>query len=341
MKKSFSIIICILISLMVLSCDLSIQFPSHVSSSILSFPSSPTNTYESIVKNEKGEITAIVKSASSTWLLAEENENRFTEIFLHTESNDSCLRTDYALYEIIEDGKILFKRTCFTSEKSIVDFALYDQDTGNLEVMTTNLPAGTIDLSWDPDYNQAIGYYNTFSNGTLFWLWEGGYGPLDLVIKDGNHSWNLKDDFPNFSGAKEGKTGNTGRADWSPNGDNIAFFASSDAIGITGVRRFEVKYKLYLMEVEDLKPYPVLDDIFSPYVIDWSPDSKYIAFIGKSGDRKQYGVWLFSVESGTVSLISEGEYRTVLWRDDGLSIVALRCEDVLECNQVEEFKLTN
>ena len=218
----------------------------------------------------------------------------------------------------------------------------YDWKTDKLTEIAGPLPLGSSGASWNPDQTKAIGYLTSgFTTKTLFWIWDNGFGPLDLVIGDKNHSWNLKDDFPNFQTGDTGKTGSTGRAAWSPDGSQIAFFASPDAVGKTGFNKFGAGYNLYLMNPQTLTPTVAFDKIYSPYLLAWSPNSKNIAFIGEYGFLKQYGIWLYSLETNTVSLVSPGIFNGLLWSPDGKKLVAIGCIKDNQCSHIEEYDLTN
>ncbi len=179
-----------------------------------------------------------------------------------------------------------------------------------------------------------------FATKTLYWISKDGFAPLDLVVGDQSRSWNLRDDFPDFKADDTGKTGTTGRAAWSPDGKFIAFFASPDAIGKTGFARFGVEFNLYLMDPETMQYQVVADQIYSPFLLQWSPDSTRIAFIGKYGFRQENGLWFYSVNTKSITNISKGDFKSLVWRPDGKNLVAIRCQDLEVCTQVYEYDLT-
>lgn len=314
-------------------------FQNDIKSKILDFPLSSTGTYDSIIINKYGEVVVLVKEkVDGKWLFAKENSEVFGNISLPLEPREICSRTVFEMYETMPSGFLQIEKTCLKLEGSINSLLSYDLETGELHELVTNIPSGGITASWRPDQKMAVGsFYDGFASSTLFWLWKGGYEPMDLIISEGDYSWNLKDDFPNFEGSNVATTGNAERATWSPDGNLIAFWGSPEAIGVTGFDRLEVNYHLYLMDSVALKPYSVQTGIHYPHIMKWSPDSHYIAFIGF---LKQKGLWLYSLDTNSISLISKGDFRTLVWKGNG-NIVALRCADVLICNQVEEFDIAN
>jgi hypothetical protein len=272
-------------------------------------------------------------------LYASENDEEFTQFVLPQDLR--CSPDRYHAYETLPDGRLQVWEWCLTGEGGIDYLLAYDWNTRQFVELVGPLPLGTSGASWNPEQTKAIGYLDSkFATKTLFWIRLDGFDPLDLEIKDGNRSWNLKDDFPKFKADDTGKTGTTGRAAWSPDGESIAFFASSEAIGKTGFDRFGVEYKLYLMNPDTLQPSAVADSIFSPFLLSWSPDSTHIAFIGKYGFWKENGIWLYSTKDNSITKISEGRFQEVIWRSNS-SVIAIRCESIDVCHQIMEYDLTS
>jgi hypothetical protein len=216
----------------------------------------------------------------------------------------------------------------------------YDWQTGAMEQMAGPIPLGSSLVSWNPDLTRAVVYLDSkFSSQTLYWLRKDGFEPMDLVIEDEGQSWNLKNLFPDFPEDKIPLNGNAERAVWSPDGNSIALFASSEAIGKKDFDRFYVEYKLYIMNSDKLDPKPVLDNIHFPYITKWSPDSRYIAFIGKYGATKQDGVWLYSIENDSIVNIATGKFRYVLWNPENEILFAIKCDND-QCSQILEYDLS-
>ena len=216
----------------------------------------------------------------------------------------------------------------------------YEWNTSQLEELVGPLPLGSSGASWNPDQTKAIAYLNGgFATKTLFWISADGFSPLDLVVGDQNHSWNLQDDFPDFKAYDTGKTGTTGRTAWSPDGESIDFFASPAAVDKTGFERFGVEFNLYLMNPDTLQYQVAIDNIYSPFLLQWSPDSTHIAFIGKYAFWKEDGIWLYSVDTNSVRSISKGRFQSIAWTSDGKSLVAIRCKDTDVCAQIYQYDL--
>lgn len=246
------------------------------------------------------------------------------------------LYTNYHVDSTFSNGDLQLWESCFNKVGGTLTYIWsYDWRTGRMREIAGPLPLGTKQVSWNPDGTRGVAFlYSGLARSTLFWVWKGGFGSLDLVVSDGNRSWNLKNFFPDFPHDDDltRKTGEAGPGDWAPNGETIAFFASPDAIGKTGFSRFDAKYGLYLMDIEQLQVRRILDNIYSPSsTIKWSPDSTYIAFIGGYGKSKKDGIWLYSIKSNLVTEVAQGIFTDLLWLPDGKSLIAIQCDDINNC----------
>lgn len=305
----------------------------------LDFPE--TQYYNALIKTDNDVIVLVRNDRGDVQWYAKEGNKEFTK-FAFAENTNCSSTKRYGAYETLPDGRLQVWKWCLT-EKGGVDYLLaYDWETHQLEKIVGPLPLGSSGASWNPEQTKAIGYLDSgFATKTLYWIYPNKFEPLDLEIRDENRSWNLKDDFPKFIADDTGKTGTTGRASWSPDGKSIAFFASPNAIGKTSFDRFGVEHYLYLMNPETLQYEVVADSIFSPFLLSWSPDSTHIAFIGKYGFSKENGIWLYSVKTKLVTEISNGSFKSIVWRPNGNSLVAIECEDLDVCNKILEYDLTN
>lgn len=251
--------------------------------------------------------------------------------------------TQYSIGNVFPDGRIQILKSCFTEPRTKTFLMAYDWETGKLEEFAGAVPLGSSEAYMNPNQSKGIVFLDSgFARKTLYSIWTGGFGPLDVVIKDSENSWNLSNYYPDLSETEDFRTGDAGRADWSPDGNLIAFFASSDAIGKTGSDRFYAEYKLYIMDANKLAPSPVLDNVHFPFIVKWSPDSKYIAFIGQYGDTKQDGFWLYSLGTDSITRIDKGSFQDILWdQNTSEKIYAIKCKDSLDCREIFEYNLEN
>ncbi len=310
----------------------------------LSFPNAD---YSSILWMSQ-ELIALTSSETTdyVWRYAKVGDQGLHSITFPDDPNCG-FRTDYYVYESLPDGRFQLWKMCRigTSSlptKTLTHLMAYELQTGKMEPLAGPLPLGSSQASWNPDETRGVVYLDSgFARTTLYWIWNGGFGPMDVLVTDQGKSWDLKNFFPDFLDSETAQTGNTGRAVWSPDGHTIAFFASADAIGKTGFDRFYVEYKLYMMDADQLEPQPMLDKIYFPFIVKWSPDSEYIAFIGQYGLSKQEGIWLYSLATNSVTNISKGKFKDILWSPEGKSLIAIQCDDNYYCSKIEEYDLSN
>jgi dipeptidyl aminopeptidase/acylaminoacyl peptidase len=307
----------------------------------LSFPKA--NYYLITIVN--GQLTAFQtrEKADNEWLYTNEREQTFNRIDFTSDAN-CVFGTIYYVDEVLPDGRLQLWKLCRMGStesqmKTLTFLAAYDWATGKMEELAGPLPLGSSHASWNPDQSKGIVYLDSgFAMTTLYAIWKNGFGPLDIVVKDQGKFWNLKNFFPDFPDPETLRSGNTGRAVWSPDGHTIAFFAAPDAIGKTEFGRFYVEYNLYLMDANQLEPKAVLDNTHFPFIMEWSPDSKYLAFIGQSGKSEEDGIWLYSVEEDTIVNIATGKFQDILWNPEKTSLFAIKCDDDY-CSQILEYDL--
>jgi hypothetical protein len=304
----------------------------------LNFPDA--SSYNALI-TVNGKVVVLVEDERRTLFAYGEENGKDLHYFSFAE-DPNCFQTNYYAYETLPNDRLQVWKHCGSGGNGTNTYLMnYDWETHQLEETLGPLPLGSSGASWNPEQTQAIAYLDSkFATRTLYWIYPDRFEPLDLEITDGDLSWNLSDDFLTFDASDKGASGTTGRADWSADGKQIAFFASPNAIGKTGFSRFDVEHFLYLLDPETLQYRAVIENIFSPFLLSWSPDSNHIAFIGRYGFWKEKGIWLYSVKNNTVINISEGIYTSIVWRSK-TSVVAIRCEEISVCHQVVEFDLSN
>jgi WD40-like Beta Propeller Repeat len=179
-------------------------------------------------------------------------------------------------------------------------------------------------FTWNPGMTQGLQQIYGGLEGTIYWMSPAGVAPVDFAVNDGERSFSPAKDFPHFSGSDE--QGIIFSPAWSPDGKTIAFFATLYAIGRSGFSRSDGEYKIFFMDPIEQKPYPVVGKIYDTFGLTWSPDSKWLAFIGDHGLIRRHGIWLYSIESGKIYPIVSGDFSRIAWSPDGTKISATICE---------------
>lgn len=191
-------------------------------------------------------------------------------------------------------------------------------------------------FTWNPDITQGLQQIYGGLNGTVYWMSLEGVAPVDFSISDGERSFSPARDYPHFLVESESQ-GIVFSPAWSPDGETIAFFVTLDAIGRRGWSRSDGEYKIFFMDPIEQKPAPTIGRIYHPSELIWSPDSKWLAFIGEYGILKTRGLWLYSVNSGKIYPVVSGGFRNIAWSPDGNKIAATICvpDPDLLCNRYE------
>lgn len=334
-QKYLLLLICLILALST-ACNMEKRQESNiVSSMMLQFP---VADYYALVNSDDGIIAFTWHEGDYNVLqYAIEGNQRLQEIALPKDARCD-LKTDYSVDAMLPDGNIQILESCFQKTQGTHKYIWsYDWQTGKLDEIAGPLPLGTKQVSWDPTQARGVAFlYSGFGRSTMYWVSKDGIDAIDLIVRDGDRSWNLKNFFPNFLQDEEltKRTGEAGPGEWSPDGRSIVFFASPDAIGKTGLSRFyDVEYGLYQLDVEGLQIERILGEIYLPSsTIRWSPDLNYIAFIGSYKKPSMKGLWLFSIKDKHVVEIAQGTFQDLIWSADGSSLIAIACEEIKPCS---------
>ena len=158
--------------------------------------------------------------------------------------------------------------------------------------------------------------------GTLVWVLPEGLRYITVRIGDSDRAWEL-DEFFTTSERLCTAQGIAEYPTWSPVEDEVAFFASHDAIGAVGLDRLDVSWNLYLMDTKSLEPRPVLSGITHPQGLEWSPDGRWLTFGGELSQHGE-GTWLFEPRTGEILRLTEEIMRWLAWSPDGTRIAAIQ-----------------
>ena len=192
----------------------------------------------------------------------------------------------------------------------------------SFEPLTRNLDYSGLSFgwySWNPDLTRAIASRSDAGLcSTLEWITREGIEPAHIEVDDGDRTWVIGPDlYPDCDGKP--------KADWpawSPGGERIAFFFSTDAAERGGFSRLQSTYDLYLMGPNGEHPTKHLEGIIEPRSPIWSPDGKWLAFSG-GYDGLREATWLYAPETGEIRFVSDAFLLWLDWSPDGTRIAGV------------------
>ncbi|MGH2536807.1 MAG: TolB family protein [Candidatus Promineifilaceae bacterium] len=286
-----------------------------------------------------------------TWDYLEYPSNVRGEVRL--ESDPRCtLQTVYLAPEVLPDGRLGLVKDCVSlrpqeppaiggHERYLV---AYDWQSQTVEqIVAGPLPTTqAAAFSWNPDMTRGVQALAGLL-GTLYWLTPAGYEPMEVTVGEGARSWSLAENLrillsPDADVQLHKRdVGIADNPSWSPDGGTIAFFASTAAINRSGPSRGDGEYHLYLMDPVELRPEPALGKVYYPSFLAWSPDSRWLAFLGRAGALRASGLWLFNPEDNELELIEAGEILDATWSPDGTQLAVTRC-GATGCENAEVFR---
>jgi len=244
----------------------------------------------------------------------------------------------YALHGLLPDGRMLFVESCepsthaaYEQDSFLIAYDPISQKTEKL-IIEPLIHKWSGYFTWNPD--RTVGLYQvggSLVGADIFWMTPEKTLPMNIEVGDGKYSWILSKDYPQFST----EPGVAAYPAWSPDGETIAFFASTDAKGKGGPVRSDSEFRLYFMEPIEKKPETVLNGVYHPLNLVWSPASQWLAFIGEYGTLRRYGIWLFSKEDRKARLLDVGDFRDIAWSPAGDRILVAFCVQEVSCPQEE------
>jgi hypothetical protein len=310
-----------------------------VDGELLSFPPA---FYQNIVYIDGrllGFTDSLAREAADRVSYAYEDDSAL-HLFDPLHAKDCPMFIGYAMKGLLPDGRIGFLGCGEGSNWSI--FALGWQ-TGEVEqLLKGSLVEGysSKDFTWNPQMTRGVQEMVNAAQGTIYWITPEGSAPMDVEIEDQGLRWNLKDYYEHHDSLEPG-IGYVRSPAWSPDGKTIAFFASTYGMREEPHLKANIGFELYFMDPSELKPVQAISGIVNAVRIRWSPDSKYLLFSGCAGARQKCGLWIYSLEAKTLTLVTEGEFfEDYIWNKD-LSIVAIKFDinKYLEESEIWEYPI--
>lgn len=337
----------------VLTACVSIQEPGLSAQQL----SVPAGYYGTILRFPDGKILLTVgREPSYEFQMARYyllSEDRFINI--HLPDDPRCGRTEYTATTDLPNGNLGFSMICgsYWTDRPIGQddarfIMAYNWETGAIEqIVAEPLPVDTWVPSWNPAMDRGVLSLGSLL-GTITWITPTGMEPMTLTIgTEEDQSWSLDENLAVMEDYRRGndRTSEVGIArnpEWSPNGRFIAFWASTNVIGRSGMSRARGSYSLYLLNPDTLQLQKILENVESVGSLVWSPNSQWLAFVGDIGTTKE-SLWLIFTNGNALQFVDKGAGFDFYSTFNGLNwlnnqeIIATRCLD-MNCDQAEVIK---
>jgi hypothetical protein len=316
--------------------DITIIDDSPVDGELLAFPPA---FYQNIVYMDGqllGFTFGLAREAADRVSYAYEGDSAL-QLFDPLDAEDCPMFIGYAMKGLLPDGRIGFLGC--GQGYSWTTFAL-DWQTGEVEKLVKGPLQGysSKDFTWNPEMTRGVQEMVDAAQGTIYWITPDGIAPMDVEIEDQGLKWNLKDYYERNDSVEPG-IGFVLSPAWSPDGNTIAFFASTYGMREEPRLRGNIKFELYFMDPSELKPVQILRGITNAVRIRWSLDSKYLLFQGCAGVRRKCGLWIYSLADKTLTLVAEGSFEDYSWIT-GTKVVAIkRIAISYDANEVWEYSI--
>ena len=287
----------------------------------------PSVTHIDLVRLADGELLV----QTDYWEFYSLQKGEFREITL-PEDPLCSRRTDYYFPTGLPDGRIGLLERCLgrwpnrVPGKDNADYVVaYDWESGELEklVKIPDLNALAYRFSWNPGMTRGVQEIGLL-RGTISWITVSGLTPMTVTIGSGDKSWSLDENFESFEAIYDDDVGIARRPTWSPDGESIAFWASTSVIGRSGHARARGNYSLYLLAPDMLELHSILDNVSDPEDLVWSPDSNWLLFQAEVDGRG--GLWLISRDGSTVPHVDRVPMKAWNWINNQ-EILVIHCLD--------------
>jgi hypothetical protein len=246
-----------------------------------------------------------------------------------------CVRTHYIVEGVLPDGRLLAGRDCLTGQP---------RDPGQSAAIAIDLIGGHVTslaplgsysaaVAWRPRSSEGVASFAGGQCDSLTAIGASGFLPAPEPVTIDGQSWHLDVVFrPGFEFSDSPERckpyGRARDAQYTEDGQTIAFFASPGSVGVAGRQRENVPWNLYLATpaaggrlLDPASIRKVFPGIRDPHGMALSRDGRWVSVAGDFGSDL-VGTWLIDTTTGRAQLLSKGLVNTTAFSPDERKVIA-------------------
>jgi len=246
-----------------------------------------------------------------------------------------CVRTDYIVEGVLPDGRLVAGRDCLTGRPGDAGHSeaiAIDLDDGQVTSLAP-LGAYSVTVAWRPQSSEGVASFAGGLCDSITAIGSSGFLPTSEPVTIDGLTWYLDAVFrPGFefsdSPALCTAYGRARDAQYTPDGQTIAFFASPDSIGVAGRTRENVPWNLYLATpaaggrlLNPASIRKVFTGIRDPHGMALSRDGRWVSVAGDP-ESDLVGTWLIDTVTGHARLLGKGSVNTTAFSPDERQVIA-------------------
>ncbi len=228
-----------------------------------------------------------------------------------------CGAQFFTAFQRLSGGRLAAVRSCssFSGREDAVSIT----SSGTVQTLAADLKDGSghvvtlSSLSWNPQLSEAVASVSTGICGTLFSVSpQAGAQPIQLSLGSANNQWNTAADF---TSPDPSACGSAFDGEWSPDGNQVTFFADPLGRSDATSQRLDADYSLMAVSSTFEQPAPILTGLRYPSSMRWSPDGHRLAISAQIGGVA--GIWEYDRITKQLKQLSSLSGASISWDPQG------------------------